>query len=122
MVRNRQTRLDHPEKGDDQKKASLLEEDGRQTQRDADACKGRQEYSGYQPRMELASLLEGRGLVTLRLLPHGIDQPYPDVGQGTDRDRMAFALLPLALIIFQGPSFALRGRPSRIDAEHCAEV
>jgi hypothetical protein len=112
MVRNGQMRLDHHQKGDGQKKPRLLKGDGWRTHG----------ASGGAPSMKLASVLEGLSLVALRLLPYSIDQPDPDVGQGTDRNGMAFALLPLALIVLQGPGFALRSRPSQIDAERCAAV
>src|SRR5579875_3926024 len=76
--------------------------------------KRRRPGSSGAPKMAQACLLKGCSLIAFRLLPHGVDHPDPDVGEGTDRDTMAFAVFAFALIVVQGPSPALGGLPGKL--------
>src|SRR5258707_9658063 len=55
--------------------------------------------------MSLPSVLKGRGLIQLLCLPDGIENPCPNVRQGSHGDSMALAFGPLALVIVLGPGF-----------------
>lgn len=104
MAENRQRRSDHHRK-----------EDGRRTvwcQKGTSWQIGR--ASSNSLGVKLASVLEGGSLVALRFVPHGVHQPDPNVGQGANGNRMAFALFPFALVVLQGPGFALRGLPGKL--------
>lgn len=61
--------------------------------------------SGNPKSMGLLCLLKGCGLVQLLLLPNGVHNARPDVGQGSDSDALAFALSPFALRILFRPGF-----------------
>lgn len=114
MATNRYVAMDHTGSAYGLKKASALKEEGCSSQKDFRFRIVGQRQSGSSSSIELTGLLKCGSLVTLPLEPHGVDQPDPDIGQGTDSNRMAFALLPLALIILQGPGFTLGCLPSEL--------
>jgi hypothetical protein len=70
--------------------------------------------SGDPRSMSLLGLLKGRGLIGLLRLPDGVENAHPDIGQGSDRNGMALALGPLALVILLGPGFLVRTRPAKL--------
>ncbi len=59
-------------------------------------------------------LLKGGRLIVLVMLPHGKDDPDPDIGKRSYSDRMAFAFGSLALIIICGPRLAQSGLPGKL--------
>ncbi len=59
-------------------------------------------------------LFKGSPLIAEVMRPHGKDDADPDVGQGTDRNCMAFALRSFALIVLVGPRFTLGALPSEL--------
>jgi len=71
-------------------------------------------WSGDPRSMGLPGLLKDRGLIGLLLLPERVKNARPDIGQGSDRDAMAFALGSFALIILPGPGFLKGTRPAKL--------
>jgi len=71
-------------------------------------------WSGDARSMGLPGLCKSRGVIGLLRLPDGVENARPDIGQGSDRDGMALALSPLALIILFGPGFLERTLPSEL--------
>src|SRR5258708_11604822 len=59
-------------------------------------------------------LLKDRGLIGLLLLPARVENARPDIGQGSDRDGMAFAFGSFALIVLLGPGFLARTFPGKL--------
>src|SRR5579863_4393880 len=66
------------------------------------------------PCMGQLSRLEGGRLIAFVLAPHGKDDSHPDVGKGTDRFGMTFALRSFALIVVPGPGFLLGTLPGKL--------
>jgi len=64
--------------------------------------------------VSLLCRLKDRRLIGLRLVPHGIDHTDPHIGESPHGDAMAFSLLALALIVFQGPGLRLRALPGKL--------
>ncbi len=64
--------------------------------------------------MQLASLLKRCSLVGASGGPHGIEDADPDVGQGTNGHRVAFAFGSFALIILQCPRLAPGRLPGKL--------
>ncbi len=64
--------------------------------------------------MQKLSLLKGRTLIGLLLIPHGKDDANPDVCQCTNRHAVTFALGAFALIIRLGPRFLLGREPGKL--------
>ena len=69
---------------------------------------------GNAPSMSKLGSFKGCGLVYLLLRPDGKQDAYPDIGQGTHGNRVAFALRPFALIILLGPAFRARTVKSKL--------
>ena len=65
-------------------------------------------------RMGPPSRFKSRGLIGLLRLPDGVENACPDIGQGPDRDGMALALGPLALVILLGPGFLVGALPGKV--------
>jgi hypothetical protein len=65
-------------------------------------------------RMGPPSRFTSRGLIGLLGLPDGVENARPDIGQGSDRDGMALALSPLALVILLGPDFLVGTLPGKL--------
>src|SRR5579859_1319253 len=53
-------------------------------------------------------------LIALLFEPHRMDQPKPDVGEGTHSHTVTFPLLALTLIVLQRPGFRLGTLPSKL--------
>src|SRR6266849_9651954 len=66
------------------------------------------------PGMVLLGSLKRCCLVALVLEPHGMDHPYPHIGESTHGDGVTFPFLPLALIVLQCPWFAERRLPGEL--------
>src|SRR5260370_10720976 len=60
-------------------------------------------------RMLVLGLLKSSCLIALVMLPHGKDDPDPDIGKRSYGYRMAFAFGSLALVIVSGPRLAQGG-------------
>ncbi len=76
-------------------------------------CWGRS-WLGDPRSMGLPGLLKGRGLIRLLRLPDSVENTRPNIGQGSDRDGMAFALGSFALVILPGPGFLESTRPAKL--------
>ena len=61
---------------------------------------------GHKPPVLKTRLLKDGCLITRRLLPHGVQDAYPDIGEGTDGDTVAFPFLAGATVVLQSPGFA----------------
>src|SRR5260370_14651600 len=64
--------------------------------------------------MGLPGLLKGRGLIRLLRLPDSGEKTRRNIGQGSDRDGMAFALGSFALVILPGPGFLESTLPGKL--------
>jgi hypothetical protein len=64
--------------------------------------------------MKLACLLKGGCVIALVVLPHGKDDPDPDVGQCSYCHRMAFAFISLPLVIVGSPRLAEGSLPGKL--------
>ena len=62
----------------------------------------------------LLCVLKGGRLIAAATGPYGKDDPHPHVSKRSDRDGMALALGPLALVIFLGPGFLVGTLPSEL--------
>src|SRR6266849_10837695 len=71
-------------------------------------------WSGDTRSVGLSGLFKGRGVIGLLGLPDGVENARPDIGQRADRDGMALALGPLALVILFGPGFLLGTLPGKL--------
>ena len=64
--------------------------------------------------MLVLGLHKGSRLIALVMLPHGKDDPDPDIGKRSYGDGMAFAFGSLALVIVSGPRLAQGGLPGKL--------
>src|SRR5712692_2231898 len=70
--------------------------------------------SGDTRSMGLPGLFKGRGLIRFLRLPDGVENACPNIGQGSDRDAMAFALGPFPLLVLLGPGFLVSALPGKL--------
>ncbi len=93
---------------------------GEEPRRAGQAQRGRMVKSGLDSGRGLAGRMgppgrfKGRGLIGLLGLPEGVENARPDIGQRSDRDGMALALSPLALVILLGPGFLVGTLPGKL--------
>src|SRR6266852_506007 len=71
-------------------------------------------WSGDTRSMGLPGLFKCRGLIRFLRLPDGVEHACPDIGQGSDRDAMAFALSPFPLVVLFGPGFLVSALPGKL--------
>src|SRR5262245_53106489 len=64
--------------------------------------------------MQTLCMLKGCSLVGCAMIPHGKDDPDPQIGKGSHSNGVTFAFSSLALIIVQCPWFAVCGLPSKL--------
>src|SRR5450755_120734 len=72
------------------------------------------QQSGDAPSMSKLGGFKSGGLISLLLGLDGKQDAYPDIGQGTHCDRMAFPFCPFALIILFCPAFQARTVKSKL--------
>ena len=86
----------------------------------AHAQRGRMGKSGLDSGRRLAVCMgppgrfKGRALIGLLGLPDSVVNARPDMGQRANRDGMALALGPLALVILSGPGFLVGTLPGKL--------
>lgn len=71
-------------------------------------------FSGRSRRMFSLSLLKSGCAVAAVARAHSEENPYPDIGQGTHGNCVAFALLSLALVVVSGPTCSLSTLPCEL--------
>src|SRR5438094_1208549 len=64
--------------------------------------------------VEPLCLFKGLGLILLLLVPHGEENPDPQVGQRTDCLGMTFSLFAKAKVVVLSPGLGLRTLPSKL--------
>ena len=71
-------------------------------------------FSGRSRSMFTLSLFKSGCTVAAVARAHSEENPYPDIGQGTHGNGVAFALLSLALVVVSGPTCSLSTLPCEL--------